>query len=537
MGKHHSDFLIIGSGIAGLTYALKLAQHLPEAKVSIVTKGAESESNTRYAQGGIAVVLNEIADSFEKHIEDTLIAGDRLCNRAVVEVVVREGPERLKELINWGVNFDTNPDGHFDMGLEGGHTQNRILHHSDITGFEIETKLLARIRKQPNIQVFTNHLAVDLITNEHLADLAEAQKAKACHGAYILNAETDQISAFTARITLLATGGVGQVYQNTTNPAIATGDGIAMAYRANAEIKGMEFIQFHPTALKFGSQSPSFLISEAVRGFGAKLLNGRGERFMDKYDTRMELASRDIVSRAIHSEMNSSGDKCVYLDCSHLDIVKFKGKFSTIYSTLMNLGIDVSKDLIPVVPAAHYLCGGIDVDLHGQTSVANLLACGECAHTGLHGGNRLASNSLLEALVFANRSYVYAVAKWKEIEIPHIHSWSSFSKPTLEEDEYISHSKQALQQLMSTHVGIIRCDKQLQEATCRISQLTHEVNQIYNNQKASVSLVELRNLLIIASLIVNQSKVRIENRGVFFKEFTNVGNDLKAEISIKKIPA
>lgn len=534
MKEHDSDFLIIGSGIAGLTYALKLAQRLPEAKVNIVTKGAEDESNTKYAQGGIAVVLNELVDSFEKHIEDTLIAGDGLCNQAVVETVVKEGPKRLKELINWGVNFDTNPEGNFDMGLEGGHTQNRILHHHDITGFEIETKLLARIHNQPNIEVFTNYLAVDLITDSHLPNEGKANgsHANTCYGAYVLNAKTEEVSVFTARLTMLATGGVGRVYLNTTNPAIATGDGIAMAYRANAKITGMEFIQFHPTALKFRHFPPSFLISEAVRGFGATLLNGKGERFMIKYDTRMELASRDIVARAIDSEMKSSGNEYVYLDCRHLDIDKFKGKFSKIYSTLIGLGIDVSKDLIPVAPAAHYLCGGIDVDMHGQTSVENLLACGESAYTGLHGGNRLASNSLLEALVFAHRSYIHASTVWKEIEIPRIPSWSSWFKPILCGDEdFTATNKYVLGGLMSKCVGVVCCDEQLEDALEWITAAIQEVDRIYNAERISAGLVELRNLLVVASLIVKQSIERTENKGVFFKEKTVELNRSGSEIS------
>lgn len=522
MADHYSDFLIIGSGIAGLTYALKLAQHLPEAKVNIVTKGAEDESNTKYAQGGIAVVLNEISDSFEKHIEDTLLAGDGLCNKSVVETVVKEGPERLNELINWGVNFDKNPDGHFDMVLEGGHTQNRVLHHHDLTGREIETKLLTQIRKQPNIKMFTNHLAIDIITEFQLSNAGipnEGCKTDTCYGAYILNTKTDEVSAFTAKLTMLATGGVGQVYEDTTNPAIATGDGVAMAHRANAKITGMEFIQFHPTALKLGSSSPSFLISEAVRGFGAVLLNGRGERFMVKYDSRMELASRDIVSRAIHAELKVSGDESVYLDCRHLDIDQFKAKFSSIYGTLMGLGIDVSKDLIPVVPAAHYLCGGVDVDMYGQTSVQNLLACGECAHTGLHGGNRLASNSLLEALVFAYRSYLHASVVCKEIESPQIPSWNSSFKPILDRDEQlIATSKEVLQNLMSKHVGILRSDEQLEDTLDWITACTQKIDEIYNAGRISTCLVELRNLLIVGSLIVKQSRLRTENRGVFFKE-------------------
>src|SRR5690554_1377005 len=530
MKTHDSDFLVIGSGIAGLTYSLKLTQHLPEAKVSIVTKGAENESNTKYAQGGIAVVLNEVADSFEKHIEDTLVAGDGLCDRRVVEAVVKEGPQRLIELVNWGVNFDKNTDGRFDMGLEGGHTQNRILHHSDITGFEIETKLLSQIHKQPNIEVFINHLAVDLIVDRHLSTAIAGQNSDSCYGAYILNADTGEVSAFTAKITMLATGGVGQVYQNTTNPVIATGDGVAMAYRANAKIAGMEFIQFHPTALKHGSSTQSFLISEAVRGFGAILLNAKGERFMAQYDQRMELASRDIVSRAIHSEMEGSGDECVYLDCRHLNIDKFKTKFSSIYSKLKELGIDVASDLIPVVPAAHYLCGGIDVDMKGQTTLKNLMACGECAHTGLHGGNRLASNSLLEALVFAHRSYLHAAAKWSEISKPHAFTWSVFAQIAPDEERLIATTKEALQRIMSNHAGIIRCDTKLEQAAKHIGVFSREIQQIYEGPKLSVALVELRNLIIVASLIVNHSRERLENKGVFFKgnitrEDNRVGGD------------
>jgi len=514
---HQYDFLVLGSGVAGLTYAIKVAERFPNGKVAIITKADESESNTKYAQGGIAVVLDELTDSFEQHVQDTLRAGDGLCDEEVVRIVVTEGPERLAELINWGTSFDENKEGSYDLGREGGHTYHRILHHKDITGKEIETKLLQQVHKLENITVLSEHFAIDLITQHHLQSRKSDDPVQ-CFGAYVLNKQTGKIETCLAKATMLATGGAGQVYQNTTNPIIATGDGVAMAYRAKARIEGVEFIQFHPTALfDHGASSPSFLISEAVRGFGAHLRNKRGERFMVKYDERYELASRDIVSRAIDSEMKKSGDECVYLDCRHLDMEAFKGHFPNILEKCESMGLDLTKDLIPVVPAAHYICGGIKTDIHGQTTVKNLFACGECAHTGLHGGNRLASNSLLEALVFAHRCYETS-RELIDTEVPlDIPEWNEEGTSQPDELILITHNRKELQTMMSDYVGIIRSDERLKRALNRLKVMHEENEDLYKRTKISPQLSELRNMISVAYLIVQHSLNRKENAGAFFR--------------------
>lgn len=513
------DFLIIGSGIAGLTYAIKVANELPDAKIAIVTKADEKESNTKYAQGGIAVVIDEISDSYKQHVDDTLKAGDGLCKKDIVEIVVNEGPKRFKELVEWGVNFDKKSDGNYNLGLEGGHSKNRILHHKDITGFEIEETLLYQVRQNPNIHLFSQHFVVDLITEHHLTNTDSKQsKETQCFGAYILDATRKNIIPFTSKITMLATGGLGQVYLNTTNPTIATGDGIAMAYRAKIEIDSMEFIQFHPTALYHSTTNPSFLISEAVRGFGALLRNKSGELFMHHYDDRKELASRDIVSRAIDSELKKSGDECVFLDCRHLDLKAFKDHFPNILKKMNKIGIDITKDMIPVVPAAHYLCGGISVNEFGQSSIENLYACGECAYTGLHGANRLASNSLLEALVFADRCFKSSIKLIGNITLPeNIPSWNDEGTTQPKELILITHNLKELQTLMSDYVGIIRSDERLEKATARLHLLYKETEELYKKAKISPQLIELRNMITVAYLIVQQSKKRKNNKGVFYK--------------------
>ncbi|MDN5202074.1 L-aspartate oxidase [Fulvivirgaceae bacterium BMA10] len=516
----NSDFLIIGSGIAGLTFAVKVAQACPDKKVTIITKADESESNTKYAQGGIAVVLNE-NDSFDKHVEDTLRAGDGLCDLEVVNMVIKEGPERLKEIIEIGARFDVNYSGGFDLGKEGGHSENRIVHHKDITGYEIERALLHKIYTTSNIEIYSHHFAIDLITEHQIKKkVTEPNPDLTCYGAYVLNQKTGKIEKYTANITMLASGGTGQVYGHTTNPLIATGDGIAMAYRAKAKIKDMEFIQFHPTALyEPGGVSPSFLISEAVRGFGAKLKTRKGKAFMHKYDERKELASRDIVSKAIDNELKNSGDDYVCLDCTHLDIELFKQHFPNIYKKCQGIGIDISKELIPVVPASHYLCGGISVNEHGQTSIKNLFACGECSHTGLHGANRLASNSLLEALVYAERSYKKVIKDIVDIVPPgEIPEWNE--EGTTEPDELvlITHNRMELQAVMRDYVGIVRSDKRLNRALKRLHLLYKETEELYDTTKVSPQLCELRNLITIGYLIVKQSIARTENKGAYYNK-------------------
>ncbi len=513
------DFLIIGSGIAGLTYAIKTAERFPNAKLAIVTKSDENESNTKYAQGGIAVVIDQMRDSFEQHIQDTLKAGDGLCDPEIVKIVVTEGYDRLLDLLKWGVDFDKNHHGDFDLGLEGGHSENRILHHKDLTGYEIERSLLEQVSKTPNIHVFTQHFAVDLITQHQLAPRGEElPQQRQCFGAYVFNPKTKTIDVFSAKVTLLATGGVGQVYQNTTNPVIATGDGIAMAYRAKAQIENMEFIQFHPTALFHLQTSPSFLISEAVRGFGALLRNKAGQLFMEKYDPRKELASRDIVSRAIDSELKKSGDEHVYLDCRHLDKDAFEKHFPTILQKVNEIGINLEKDMIPVVPAAHYLCGGIQVNAHGQTTISNLYACGECSNTGLHGANRLASNSLLEALVFAHRCYLSSIETYQGATVPEgILAWDEGNAKEPEELILITHNRKELQIIMNDYVGIIRSEERLSRAFNRLKTLYEETEALYKRCKISPGLIELRNMISVAYLVVKQSQKRDENRGAFFK--------------------
>jgi L-aspartate oxidase len=406
-----TDILVIGSGIAGLTYALKCAEALPHKKITVLTKAQSDETNTKYAQGGIAGVRNFTEDSFAKHIEDTLVAGDGLCNRDIVEIVVKEGVDRINELIAWGAEFDKNPAGDYKLGKEGGHSENRILHHKDVTGKEMERALLEAIKKCANIELISHCFVIDIITQHHLGYLVTKSTPDiVCYGVYVLNLTTNKIEKIIANTTLLATGGNGQVYRSTTNPAIATGDGVAMVYRAKGRIENIEFIQFHPTALyETGVRGHSFLITEAVRGDGGILRNANGEAFMERYDARKDLAPRDIVARAIDNEMKVNGTEFVYLDCRHMDQEKFKEHFPNITEKCMSIGIDVSKDMIPVSPAAHYSCGGVKTDEHAHTSIKNLYAAGECASTGLHGANRLASNSLLEAMVFAHRAYVDTV--------------------------------------------------------------------------------------------------------------------------------
>jgi L-aspartate oxidase len=514
---HRFDFLVIGSGIAGLTYAYKVARQFPDRTVAVVTKAGESESNTKYAQGGIAIVSDILKDSYEQHIEDTLRAGDGLCDRDIVEIVVKEGPARFEELLEWGAEFDKDHSGEFNLGREGGHTQNRILHHKDVTGLEIERTLLNRVRSCKNITVYQQHFAVDLITEHHLPGEVKSRD-RTCFGAYIFDPRTEQTEVFAAPITILASGGIGQVYQNTTNPQIATGDGIAMAYRAKARIKHMEFVQFHPTALYYAQPHVSFLISEAVRGHGALLRDQRGRLFMKDYDDRGELASRDIVSRAIDSELKKSGDEFVFLDCRHLDQEDFEHHFPNISRKCFEIGIDLSKDMIPVVPAAHYLCGGIDVDEHGQSTVKNLFVCGECAHTGLHGANRLASNSLLEALVFAHRCFLESARLIDSVdELPDIPEWNEEGTSRPKELILITHSKNELRSIMSDYVGIIRSDERLRRASRRTKLLYEETEELYRKTKLSPQLFELRNMITIAYLIVNQSLERNDNRGGFYK--------------------
>ncbi len=502
-----TDYLIIGSGVAGLTFAIKIAEKYPDKKITIVTKSSEDESNTKYAQGGIAVVQNKVEDDFKKHIEDTLICGAGLCDVEVVKMVIIKGPKRLQELIDWGAKFDINDDGNLDLGREGGHSKNRVVHHKDQTGFEIERAILIQTHKKQNIEIFDFYFALELITeNNH------------CFGAYVLNEKTNEIIIFKSDYTLLATGGIGQIYGHTTNPAVATGDGIAMAKRANADIKDMEFIQFHPTALYHKNLTSTFLISEAVRGFGAYLRTKDGTRFMLNYDVRGDLASRDIVSQSIEIELKKSGDECVYLDCTHLNLVAFINHFPMIYNNCKAIGIDIEKDWIPVIPAQHYLCGGISVDKNGQTSIENLFACGECSRTGLHGANRLASNSLLEALVYSDRIYTFiskAIPK-KDKTNKTFPEWKVVNSEIISQ-EFTSSIKLELQILIQQKVGIVRNDIDLLNAKKQLENWKSKCYEMQNNHKINKEFYELKNMIEVSLLIVEQSINRKENRGGFVK--------------------
>ena len=514
-----TDFLVIGSGIAGLTYALKVSQECPDKTVTILTKAKSDETNTKYAQGGVAGVMDMDHDSFEKHIEDTLIAGDGLCSRKVVEIVVKEGVERIQEIIDWGAKFDKDNEGEYTLGKEGGHSESRILHHKDVTGREMERTLLAAIKDRTNVNLISHCFVIDIITQHHLGFLVTKSTPDiACYGVYVINMQRNKIEKIISKITLLAAGGNGQAYRTTTNPAIATGDGVAMTYRAKGRIENMEFIQFHPTALyEPGISGQAFLITEAVRGDGAILRNKAGEAFMERYDARKDLAPRDIVARAIDNEMKVVGTEHVYLDCRHMDMEKFVHHFPNIYEKCKSIGIDVAKQMIPVAPAAHYSCGGIKTDEWGRSSINNLYACGECASTGLHGANRLASNSLLEAMVFAHRCYLDAVARIDSMEFKmDIPDWNAAGTTAPREMILITQSVKELQLLMSDYVGIVRTNVRLARAMKRLDLLHEETEALYQATEISPQLCEVRNLITVGYLITKGAQLRHESRGLHF---------------------
>lgn len=516
--KKKVDILVIGSGVAGLTFAIKMAEKHPDQTICVLTKTNKEESNTRYAQGGVAAVWNFDTDSHQKHIEDTLDAGDGLCDTAIVDIVVKEGPIRVEELIEWGTRFDKK-DESYDLGREGGHSENRILHYKDLTGWEIQRALNEKARSYPNLEYIEHYFAIDLITQHHLGRwVTRLTPNIECYGAYALNTNTSEIETILAKVTVLATGGAGQVYKTTTNPSIATGDGMAMVYRAKGRVENMEFVQFHPTSLfNPAIENPAFLVSEAVRGFGAILKTPEGEEFMQKYDPRKSLAPRDIVARAIDNEMKMRGQDYMSLDCSHLDKDAFIAHFPTIYDKCQSLGIDPLKDLIPVVPAAHYICGGVKTNQVGQTSISNLYACGECSCTGLHGANRLASNSLLEGLVFGHRIYEEVSNKIDTIEHAEaVPDWDATGTTDPKEMVLITQSIKELKEIMSSYVGIVRTNVRLKRAFDRLHILYKETEELYANTTISPQLCELRNLITIAYMITRSAATRRESRGLHY---------------------
>lgn len=518
-----TDFLVIGSGVAGLSFALKVADH---GRVALVTKRDVMESNTAYAQGGIAAVLSSI-DSFDLHIKDTIASGDNLSNRDVVEMVVTNGPELVRELIDMGVEFSRSEQGEarspgteYDLGREGGHSENRVIHADDMTGRALETVLVNHVRNHPNISLYENHIALDLITysTRMRSGLVIKQQESICCGAYILDIKTNKVKTFSSKFTVLATGGAGKVYLYTSNPDVATGDGIAMGYRAGASVANLEFVQFHPTCL-YHPDAKNFLISEAVRGEGGVLIDGSGSPFMEKYDPQKDLACRDVVSRSIDSELKKSGEDSVFLDISHKDPAFVKKRFPNLYKQCLRFGFDMTKDPIPVVPAAHYMCGGVATDLSGKTDINNLYAIGETACTGLHGANRLASNSLLEALVYADRAAKNALS-----ELSSFHGKAFFDPPewddsgTTDSDEVslVSHNWDEIRRFMWDYVGVVRSNKRLERAMRRIVNIQQEIRDYYWDFKVTSDLIELRNIATVAELIISCAMKRKESRGLHY---------------------
>ncbi|HHH54104.1 MAG TPA: L-aspartate oxidase [Bacteroidetes bacterium] len=515
--KYKTDILVIGSGVAGLTFAAKMAEKRPDLKITIITKNSIEESNTKYAQGGIATVWNLDKDNYKKHIADTMDAGDDLNDPEVVKMVISEGPKRVRELIEWGARFDKKVNGDYELGREGGHSENRVLHYKDITGWEVERSLIERVKSFDNIEVFENHFALELITQHHLGRIVlKITPGIKCFGAYVLDNNTLEVETILAKTTVLTTGGSGQLYRLTTNPKVATGDGIAMMYRAKGRIANMEFVQFHPTALYESKDvSPNFLISEAVRGHGGILKNKDGSEFMQKYDERGSLAPRDIVARAIDNEMKIHGTDHVYLDVRHIEKSDFIKHFPNIYEKCLSIGIDAMKEMIPVAPACHYFCGGVVVDMKGRTSIGNLYAAGEVTYSGLHGANRLASNSLLEGLVYAHNIHLDISNIIDEIEINNeVPEWDATGTREPKEMILITQSLKEIRDVMGSYVGIVRNNIRLQRAMNRIMLYYKETEDLYKSSTLSRQLCELRNLITIGYLVTKSSQLRHESRGL-----------------------
>lgn len=512
--EKRTDFLVIGSGIAGLTYALKASKF---GKVIVLSKNTINETNTKYAQGGIAAVTYG-PDNFEKHIKDTVVAGVGYSDPDVVRMVIEEAPRQIQQLIDWGVEFDKDNTGKYDLAREGGHSEFRILHRKDFTGKEIQRALVEKVRKTENIEVIENEFALDLITQHHMGKMVKRYHTDIeCFGAYSFNLKTNIVQTILSKVTVVATGGAGQAYLTTTNPEIATGDGIAMVYRAKGIIENMEFIQFHPTALYNPGESPAFLITEAMRGYGAILRTQNGHEFMHKYDERGCLAPRDVVARAIDNEMKLLGHDFVYLDCTHKDAEETKSHFPNIYEKCKSLGIDITKDYIPVIPAAHYSCGGIKVDMHGRTNIKRLYAIGEASSTGLHGANRLASNSLMEAVVYAERASRNAIPTLHNIQyIDNIPIWNDKGTTDTEEMVLVTQSFKELQMIMSNYVGIVRSDLRLERALKRLEIIHQETETLYKKSKLSKQLCELRNLINVGYLIIKLARQREESIGLHY---------------------
>jgi len=512
--RYYYDFIIVGSGIAGLTYALKVAEH---GKVSVITKSKIEGTATWHAQGGIAAVMS-LPDSIEKHVNDTMSVGCYIGDEDIIRLTITESKERILELINWGVVFDKDKSGDYDLTREGGHTEKRIFHAKDSTGEEIEKCLYNLVINHSNIDVYEDFFALELITQHHLGmKVTRNTKDIECYGLYAFNQKTNNADTFLSKITFLATGGCGAVYEVTSNPLTATGDGVALAYRAKVLIENMEFIQFHPTSLYHPSERPAFLITEAMRGEGAILKTIDDKEFMHKYDKRGSLAPRDITARAIDSELIIADKSYVYLDCRHLGKEFLQKRFPKIFQKCKSTGVDISRDMIPVAPAAHYQVGGIKVNKFAQTNMINLYAAGECASTGLHGANRLASNSLLEAIIFSHRAYVDSASKIDSISLnDNVPDWKLDNVTSFTDNDIIENSIKELNILMTKNVGIVRTEDRLEKVSNDLEKIYKRTEEIYQCSKINTSLCELRNMINVAYLIIKMAQARKESIGLHY---------------------